>query len=149
MTRLTQRSPALNKSTSRRHPSGMILAIVLVALLVVMLLGAALTNAFLAQRQFARHVEQQQQAFWLAESALHRAAHRLANEPGYEGETWHVSADDLGGTHAGVAVVRVEAVAEAELGHRIIVDASYPSDALKKLVQHRELLVAPSNELPR
>jgi hypothetical protein len=127
----------------------MILAIVLVALLVVMLLGAALANAFLAHRQFARHVEQQQQALWFAESALHRATHRLANEPGYEGETWHVSADALGGIYAGVAVVRVEAIAEVEPGHRIIVDASYPSNALKKLVQHRELLVAPSNELPR
>jgi Tfp pilus assembly protein PilX len=124
----------------------MILAVVLVALLVVMLIGAALANAFLAERQLARHHQQQQQAFWLADSALHRAAHRFANEPGYEGETWQVSADDLGGTHTGVAVVRVETVSEPEPGHRIIVDASYPSGALKKTVQHRELIVAQPTE---
>jgi Tfp pilus assembly protein PilX len=119
----------------------MILAMVLVALLVVMLLGAALANAFLAQRQFVRHTEQQQRAFWLAESALQRAAHRLATEPDYAGETWQLSANDLGGAHAGVAVVLVEPVADTEPGHRIIVDASYPSGALKKIVQHRELFV--------
>lgn len=149
MIRVTHRMSTKSRWCPRRRRPGMILAIVLVALLVVMLLGASLANAFLAQRQFARHVERQQQAFWLAESALHRAAHRLANEPGYEGETWQVSADDLGGIYAGVAVVRVETVAEAEPRYRIIVDASYPSEALKKLVQHRELLVASSNELPR
>ncbi len=131
---------------ARPRRTGMILAIVLVALLVVMLFGAALANVFLAQRQLVRHNEQQQQAFWLAESALHRAAHRYANEPGYEGETWQVPADDLSGTHAGVAVIRVEAVNEAKPSHRIVVDASYPSGALKQAVQHRELFVAQSTE---
>ena len=142
------RRTAKNSGASQRHPrrTGMMLAVVLVALLVVMLLGAALANAFLAQRQLVRHNQQQQQAFWLAESALHRAAHRFANEPGYAGETWQVMADELGGTHAGVAVVRVEPVADAEPGHRIIIDASYPSDAVKKIVQHRELFVSPSTE---
>ena len=131
---------------SRPRRTGMILAVVLVALLIVMLLGAAIANAFLAQRQLARDNQQRQQAFWLAESALHRAAHRLANEPGYEGETWQVSADDLGGTYAGIAIVRVETISEDKPGRRIIVDATYPSGALKESVQHRELFVAPPTE---
>ena len=124
----------------------MILAIVLVALIVVMLLGAALANAFLAQRQLARHSEQQQQAFWFAESALHRAVHRFEKEAGYEGETWQVSPEDLGGSCAGTAVIRVEVVMEPKPGHRIVVDANYPSDAFKKTAQHRELFVAQANE---
>lgn len=143
---LTPANLNASKTPSRPRRPGMILAMVLVALLVVMLLGAALVNVFLAQRQLVRHHEHQQQAFWLADSALHRAAHRFANEPGYEGETWQVPADDLDGTHTGVAAVRVEAVAEAESGHRIIVDASYPSGALKTIVQHRELFVPQSTE---
>ena len=146
MIRFTPRNLGASKSRPRPQRTGMILAMVLVALLVVMLLGAALANAFLAQRQLVRLSQQQQQAFWLAESAMHRAAHRFANEPGYEGETWQVPADDLGGTYAGVAVVRVETVSEPQSGHRIIVDSSYPSGALKKTVQHRELFVAQSTE---
>jgi type II secretory pathway pseudopilin PulG len=127
----------------------MILAMVLVALLIVMLLGAALANAFIARRQLVRHSEQQQQAFWLAESAMQRAVYRLANDPEYQGETWQVPADDLGGTYVGVAIIQVDAIAEADTERRITVEATYPSNALKKNVQHRELLVGKSNELPR
>ena len=146
MIRLTRWRFNASHARLQQRRSGMILAMVLVALLVVMLFGAALVNMFLAQRQLVRHNQQQQQAFWLAESALHRAAHRFASEPEYRGETWQVTADDLDGTHGGVAVVRVEAVNEAKPGHRIVVDASYPSGALKKIVQHRELFVAQPTE---
>ena len=149
MTRHTHRNRRTSESSGHPRRSGMILAMVLVALFVVMLLGAAFANAFVAQRQLVRHSQQQQQAFWLAESALQRAAYRLANEPDYQGETWQVASDDLGGIYAGVALVKVETVAEAGTGHRIIVDATYPSKALKKTVQHRELLVVEFNELPR
>ena len=133
----------------RRRRSGMILAMVLVALLIVMLLGAALANAFLAQRQLARHRAQQQQAFWLAESALQRAAYRLASEAEYEGETWHAAPESLAGTHAGTTIIRVEAVTEPQPGHFIFVDASYPRDTAKQSVQHRELFVAKSSDVAR
>ncbi|MDA1051497.1 MAG: hypothetical protein O3C40_13595 [Planctomycetota bacterium] len=149
MIRYNPKNLRAGRATFRRKSTGMILAMVLVALLVVMLLGAALVNAFVAQRQLVRHSQQEQQAFWLAESAMQHATHRLATEAGYKGETWQASPDDLDGTHAGVAVVRVEAVSEPQPGHRIFVEANYPSNALKKTVQHRELFVAQSSELPR
>ncbi|MBC8356239.1 MAG: hypothetical protein H8E66_30035 [Planctomycetes bacterium] len=142
-----QHSHRIQRTRMQRRRPGMIIAIVLVALLVVMLLGAALANAFIAQRQLSRRSEQQQQAFWLAESAMQRATYRFANEGDYEGETWQLSPDDLvGGTHAGVAVIRIEQVSEPTPGKRIVVDASYPQNALKQTVQHRELFVAQSSE---
>lgn len=131
---------------SRRRRTGAILATVLVALLVVMMLGAALTNAFLARRQLVRESEWQQQGFWLAESAMQRAAHRLATEPDYAGDTWNLPPDQINGTRAGVASIRIEAVSEPQPGHRIIVDASYPSDGLKKSLYHRERFVASLDE---
>lgn len=149
MTRRTQTNRQSDQRRSHRPRSGMILAMVLVALLIVMLLGAALANAFLARRQLVRHSEQQQQAFWLAESAMQRAVYRLTNEPEYQGETWQVPADDLGGTYFGVAIIQVDAIAAADTELRITVEATYPSNALKKTIQHRELLVGKSHELPR
>ncbi len=139
------RSPA-RLSNYRRNRSGMILAIVLVALIVVMLLGAALANAFLAQRQLARHNERHLQASWLADSALHRAAYRFGSEADYAGEQWLISTDLLNGADDGVAVIRVEAVADPQPGHRIYVDVTYPSNALKKTVQHRERFVTKNDE---
>lgn len=131
---------------SRRRPTGVILAAVLVALLVVMMLGAALTNAFLARRKLVRESEWQQQGLWLAESAMQRAEHRLATEPDYAGDTWQLPPDQLNGTSAGVALIRVEAVSEPQPGHRIFIDASYPSNGLKKSFHHRERFIASLDE---
>ncbi|MCA9141559.1 MAG: hypothetical protein KDB05_02180 [Planctomycetales bacterium] len=144
MTRTTNSKPKRMRSTPARN--GLILAMVLVALLVVTLLGAALANAFVAHRQFARHREQQQQAFWIAESALQHAAYRLATEPDYEGQTWEVTAEKLGSHHAGVAVIHIETGPERRQGYRIVVDASYPLNSKTQTVQHRELIVQRSNE---
>lgn len=146
--------PRQTQSRTRHAPfrarrDGMILPMVLVALFVVMAFGAALANAFLAKRQLTRLGEQQQQAFWLAESALHRASHQLSSDANYEGETWQFSQDELDGQHDGTAVIRVVAVTDSATGHRIIVDVSYPIDSLKKFVEHRELFVAQSIESPR
>lgn len=146
MSRPTKIDCDRSDNRSCRNRRGMILALVLVAILVVTLLGAALANAFLAQRQLARHNEQNQQAFWLAESALHRAAHRLATEAGYEGETWEVSAEQLRKSHGGIAIVRIETLPASQPGRRIVVEASFPRDTESPSTQHRELLVTISND---
>ncbi len=78
------------------------------------------------QRQALRSQWQQAQAAWLAESAIERAAARLAAQPDYRGETWNVSADELGGPDAGVAVIRVESTAERPGRRTISVEADYP-----------------------
>jgi Tfp pilus assembly protein PilX len=140
MTDTPLKNRPLNRRPFRRR-TGMILAVVLVALLVVMMFGAALTNTFLAQRQLSRNNRQQQQAFWLAESALQRAVSRLAREADYEGETWQVAAESLDGKHAGVAIIRIEAASEPNTGSKIVVDASYPSRGLKRIAQRCERFV--------
>jgi Tfp pilus assembly protein PilX len=69
---------------------------VLVCLVVIMLLGAALLKVALLERESSRETERRLQAQWLAESGLERARARLASDASYPGETWTLSAADLG-----------------------------------------------------
>jgi type II secretory pathway pseudopilin PulG len=72
------------------------------------------------------------QAGWLAESALERAAARLAADPDYQGETWDLPTDRLGASHAAVVRIEVEEVPGQERRRAIRVRADYP-----KHPQHR------------
>ncbi|MCA9121649.1 MAG: hypothetical protein H6822_36355 [Planctomycetaceae bacterium] len=143
MTSVGNKRTRLKLRHEARTRSGMILAMVLVALLIVMMFGAGLANSFVAHRQFARLREQQQQAFWIADSALQRATYRLATDPDYNGETWNVS-EFLGGRPTGSAVVHIKQVSESERSHRILVDARYSVSGKRESVEHRELLVSAS-----
>jgi Tfp pilus assembly protein PilX len=116
----------------------MILPIVLVALLVVALVGAAMARTVLLQRRTARRAEQEQQSAWLADSALQRAQARLASDATYTGETWNVTADQMQLGFSGVAVIRIESIDDAK---RIVVEAVYPEHPLQRILQRREKLV--------
>jgi len=125
----------------RKTRLGVILAAVLIGLLIVMLVGGELTRAIVLHHKQARVLEDRQQSFWLAESALQRATHALASSQDYEGETWRVPADVLGAAWAGVATIQVESVSDPEPGRRIRVEAYYPEDTMHRIVYQRELFV--------
>jgi type II secretory pathway pseudopilin PulG len=123
----------------------MILPIVLVALLVVALVGAAMARTVLLQRRTARRAEQEQQSAWLADSALQRAQARLASDATYTGETWNVTADQMQLGFSGVAVIRIESIDDAK---RIVVEAVYPEHPLQRILQRREKLVGSTSREP-
>lgn len=120
---------------------GAILAAVLLSLLVVMLLSAELTEAISLHHRQSRLAEDRQQAFWIAESAVQRAVHALAQSPDYAGETWRVPAEVLGSGRAGVATIKVEPVAGAAGQRRIVVQAYYPDDPVQRTSYERELVL--------
>ena len=126
------------KSNRRR---GAILAAVLLSLLVVMLLGAELTEAIVQHHRQCRLAEDRQQAFWIAESALQRAVYAVAKSPDYKGETWQVPAEVLGSGRAGVAAIQVEPAEGAAARRRIVVQAYYPDDPMQRTLYERELIV--------
>jgi type II secretory pathway pseudopilin PulG len=119
----------------------MILPIVMVGLLVVALIGAAMAHTVLLQRRWARHWEQEQQAAWLADSALQRAQTRLASEGDYTGETWNVSVDQLQTGFSGVAIIRVE---PGDGAKRIVIEVTYPVHPVHRILQRREKNVKPT-----
>lgn len=120
---------------------GVMVAMALVCVLVVAVLGTALVRVLLMQHRLALRDQYQIQALWLAESAIHRAAARLADSPDYEGETWNVERQIFGGRWSGSARIRVEQVGADEHLRKIIVEARYPGDAERRVVQRRETFV--------
>jgi len=129
------------KSPKRKPRPGVILAVVLIGLLVVMLVGAELTRAIVLHHRQMRVSESRQQSFWLAESAVQRAALALGKSPDYKGETWRVPAEVLGAGSPGVAIIQVEPASEPETGRLIRVQAYYPDGASHRILHERELLV--------
>ncbi|HPM82962.1 MAG TPA: hypothetical protein PLF81_19800 [Candidatus Anammoximicrobium sp.] len=127
--------------TRANHGRGVILAAVLLSLLVVMMLGAELTEAIVQHHRQSRLAEDRQQALWIAESALQRAAHALAKSPDYQGETWRVPAEVLGSGRAGVAAIAVKPAAGSATQRRIAVQAYYPDDPVQRTLYEREMIL--------
>ena len=121
---------------------GVILAIVLASLVVVMLLALALTEAVILHHRQSRLAEEQQQCFWLAESAVQRAVHALAKSPDYTGEMWSIPAETLGNGRAGRVVIHVEKAADPRPSRRVRVEAYYPDQPVHRTLQRREVVVA-------
>ena len=121
---------------------GLTIVAVLVCLFVVMALGAALLKMALAQRDSNRDFERRLQAEWLVESGLERARARLAQDRSYAGETWPLSAAELGLAEAspatgaaatadraaGLVTITVDRRADTTDRVRVRVQADYPRD---------------------
>ncbi len=77
----------------------------------------------------------------MAESALDRAAARLAADPGFRGETWNIPAERLGGRDAGV--VRIEVLAVPDHADRRLVRAraDYPTTGTRRARESREIAI--------
>jgi len=69
---------------------------ILICLIVIMLVSGAVLKAGLAHRDLVRAQERRLQSEWLAESGVQRALARLAVDHDYSGETWVLTAADLG-----------------------------------------------------
>jgi hypothetical protein len=118
---------------SRRR--AIISAAVLVCLLVMAIVCGSLLRLTRTERGLNRAEERQLQADWLAESGLDRAAARLEKDPNYRGETWKISADDLGGPAPGVVTIEVEPGRGPDAARRrlVTVRADYPPEAPQRV----------------
>ena len=81
------------------------------------------------------------QAAWLAESALQRAAGRLAIDDTYTGETWTIPAEELTGTDGGLVVIEVAAVPNDPSRREVRVRADYPNHPQHRARQSRQTIV--------
>jgi Tfp pilus assembly protein PilV len=97
------------RERGRRRARGIVLLVIIVVVFVAGVIGLSVAKLVAAQRQTLQTQWRQEQTAWLAESALERAAARLAADPSYRGETWTVAAQDLAGAQGGVVTIRVQA----------------------------------------
>jgi hypothetical protein len=123
------------------HRRGFIAAAIVVVLFVLVLLGSGLLRVVWLRHGDLRAAERRLQAEWLAESALDRAAARLADDPSYAGETWNIPADRLGGRDD--ATVRIEMRPSPGHADRRVIRAraDYPAAEARRSRQSREITI--------
>jgi type II secretory pathway component PulK len=118
-----------------------VLALVLACLFLMILLSAQLAASALQKHRRLQQRALEQQAAWVAESALARSAAQLRRDPDYAGETWTIPAADLDGRHEAEAVISVSTVETSADARRIQVEAHYPNDPVRRMTAVRAATV--------
>ena len=118
-------------------------AILVAALMCVFIIGAVTvtaTRSMVRQARQARQQAHQQQAYWIAVSALDRAAAMRRQQPDYRGETWTIPAAELDGRRQGVAEIRLSKQGASQL--IVNVRAAYPADDIHRITIEKQGVVA-------
>ncbi|HUT93389.1 MAG TPA: hypothetical protein VMY37_28255 [Thermoguttaceae bacterium] len=123
----------------RRRGAVLLVAIVCIAVASVIFLS--ILRLSVAERTRVEVEAWQVQAAWLAESALERAAARLADDPDYEGETWSLSAEDLGTRDGAAVTIRAETIPEQKQRRLIRVEADYPDHPQHRARHSKQIVV--------
>jgi hypothetical protein len=119
---------------------GIVLIVVLAVLAVATLTFVSVARLALAQRQQARVEWWKLQADWLAEAGLERAAATLKLNPAYQGETWKLAPDDLGGPEGGAVVITVEPAPRPDR-RTIRAEAVDPDDPIDRARHAKEIVI--------
>ena len=143
MNRIHHSSSRAERAGARR---GALIVVVMVCLLVAGMLIASLLKLTLWQDRQMNYEQARLQAAWLADAGLDRAAGRLAREPTYAGETWQISAAELGGPDAAVVVIRLQNAEAAARQRTIVVEAVFPSEGPHQSRLTRQMPIAVSQE---
>ena len=130
-------------TTRRQQPRGLTAVAVLVCLIIVTMVAGSVLKVALAQRDQTRAQERRLQAEWLAEAGIQRALARLATEPGYTGETWEISASDLGSADAALVAITVGRGADDGKSRQIRVQADFPRDPPRRARHSKRIVVEP------
>ncbi|MEE8451062.1 MAG: hypothetical protein V3R99_04075 [Thermoguttaceae bacterium] len=101
----------------------MVLACVAVASIVFM----SIVKVVSVERRSIQKETWRLQATWLAESGLQRAAARLAADADYAGETWNLTAEQLGLDDAAVVEIEVDVLPDTPNRRTVRVRADYPN----------------------
>lgn len=133
----------LRASTNRHQRAGAALVLALAVFTAVALLVGSSLGLFAAQHRALRQAQFEQQAWWLADAGLERAAAQLEENADYTGEVWQLAAEELTGVHPATVTIRVESTEVDAPLRRITAEAVYPADAPVTSRQRRTLLWQP------
>jgi Tfp pilus assembly protein PilX len=138
----TSRAPGKRRRSDRR---GAALVIVLILLVAMVAIIGTLVYMLLAEHRQLRGHDDQLQAMWLVESGLQRASAQLVRSADYPGETWTVSAEDLGGEDDGSVEILVQSVEGDPNVRRVQVTAHYPVDSVHRKRHSRRITIGLTN----
>lgn len=128
-------------STNKMAPRGMAMLIAIVCVAVAGTVFLAMLTTAAARRQTAQTDAWRIQASWLAESAVSRAAAQLAADESYTGETFRLSAEELGGRDSGVVQIEVEVPSDQATLRRVTVRADYPDDPHRRARCRKQVVI--------
>ena len=130
--RFARALPARRRHARSSTRSGMSVVAVLAASIVFAVLAAALVRQQAQRKQLITVQRQRMQCQLLLESAQQLALSRLSTDPQYQGEIWHIAADQLEAAHAAAVELRVEPAGEGGQPTLIVV-ADYPADLPQRI----------------
>jgi Tfp pilus assembly protein PilX len=130
----------MSRSRFRRR-SGFVLMTAMVLLAVAMAIVVGWVKIAVLEVRETHLAEDRLQAEWLAESALARAGAKLLADRDYHGETWQVTAPELGRSSSrqkstasgeaagpgGLTLISVEPLADRPTARRVRVRADFPA----------------------
>jgi Tfp pilus assembly protein PilX len=129
----------MNRNDRKRRGAVLIVAMVCVAVATAAMIS--LVRLAMAQRNRLGAEALRLQCAWLAESALERAAWRLAADPKYPGETWNLPADTFGGSDPAAVTIQVEPIPEQPMRRLVRVRADYPDHPEDRVRLSRQAVV--------
>jgi type II secretory pathway pseudopilin PulG len=143
------------RSRLKQPRRGMTVVALLICLILITLISAAILKLSTAQREFVRAQERRLQAEWLVESGVERCLAGLAANRDYAGETWPITAVDLGllsqgnstgGDHkvdqaAAVVTITVDRLPDNPVRRRVRVQADYPRDSPRRARHSKQILI--------
>jgi hypothetical protein len=115
-----------------KHRRGAILIVILVCFFVAASMFALLARHSVAEHRAAETQLWTAQAQWIAEAAIDRAAARLAVDANYTGDTWTISAAELGGDDGAKARIHIEKIDGSPNLRTVRVEADYPDDPVHR-----------------
>jgi Tfp pilus assembly protein PilX len=129
---------------ARRRPnrrSGAVLVVVLVCLTVAAIMLVVVARQAGIVRRAVERSQSSLQAQWLAEAGAERAVARLASDPAYAGETWRISAKELGTPNDAEVRITIKKVASQPGRVAVGVEADYPRDVLLRCRRAKQIEV--------
>jgi Tfp pilus assembly protein PilX len=126
-----------------------VLILALLCLAVLAVVQGSLLKSLVAQRRMLREQAHRHQARWLAEAGVERAAWRLRADTAYRGETWELTAEELGSEYAGAIEIEVENVTEHPNNRLVRVRGLYPRDLPARVMYRKEpVLISDVGKVP-
>jgi hypothetical protein len=132
-------SLSINRRASERR--GVVLAVALVVFLLCTAILCTLLQGVINHERQVRDHRQLDQARWLADAGIDRAIAQVRQSDTYRGETWKVSADELGGAADGSVTITVDAVEEHPGELHVMAQADYPDYDVHRVRQSRETTI--------
>lgn len=120
------RKPRRSRAASPRR--GIAAIIIIAVLAMTMAFAGVWARRIVMERRAARRAEEQQQACWLAEAGVRRAAALLSADPAYTGETWLIDAAEIDRPSSAEIEIIVEPGDAAAAPATLVAKARYPRD---------------------